>query len=275
MPRNKPLPFFGILILFVILIIVIAIKLGTRARGPEEVAIDLQSGIAYLQALEDADPGPVENKLKEQRQLEMKQQREERLNQLLTGEVSVWTMFEDYVLLGDSRAVGYEYYEFLDQDRVIAEGGATIRDLSNSIPDIKALNPSYIFLCYGLNDVSIGYWNTPEEYVTEFKSVLQDIHRELPNAKVFVSSILIARDPAFELSSAWYNIPEFSAAVGEMCDTMDHVYFVDNADISETYADLWDSDGIHLNKEFYPYWAANMIMEVYDSELEQSEDPAA
>lgn len=275
MPRNKSLPFFGILILFVILIIVIAIKLGTQARGTEESAIDLQAGVAYLQSLEAADPEPVENKLKEQRQLEMQQQREERLNQLLTGEVSVWTMFEDYVLLGDSRAVGYEYYEFLDEDRVIAEGGATIRDLSNSIPDIKALNPSYIFLCYGLNDVSIGYWNTPEEYVTEFRTVLEDIHRELPDAKVFVSSILVARDPAFDLSSAWYNIPEFSTAVGEMCSTMEHVYFVDNADISETYADLWDSDGIHLNKEFYPYWAANMIMEVYDSELEQSEDPAA
>ena len=275
MSRNKSLPFFGILILFIIVIVLIALKLGNRARGDDEIATNTAQGLAYLQSLEAMDPSPVENTLKEQRQLEMQLQREERMNQLLSGEVSVWTMFEDYMLLGDSRAVGYEYYEFLDADRVLAEGGATIRDLAEDIPEIKAQNPSYIFLCYGLNDVSIGYWNTPEEYVAEFETVLEDLHRELPDAKVFVSSILIARDPAFDLSSAWYNIPEYSAAVGEMCANLEQVYFVDNADISEKYADLWDSDGIHLNKAFYPYWAANMIMEVYDSELEQSEDPAA
>ena len=30
--------------------------------------------------------------------------------------------------------------------------------------------------------------------------------------------------------------------------------------ISQTYAKLWDPDGIHVKKEFYPYWATNLIL---------------
>ena len=132
-------------------------------------------------------------------------------------------------------------------------------------------NPSYIFLCYGLNDVSIGYWNTPEEYVTEFADTIRQIQTEIPDVTIIISSILIARDPAFQRASAWYNIPEYSAAVEEMCSETG-CYFVNNDDITERYPELWNSDGIHLNRAFYPYWATNMIMEVYDSELDEVED---
>lgn len=71
---------------------------------------------------------------------------------------------------------------------------------------------------------------------------------------VVVSSILPAQDPAFEKSSKWRNIPEWSEAVGAAC-AENGIPFADNTEICQTYADLWQPDGIHVRPEFYPYWA--------------------
>lgn len=55
---------------------------------------------------------------------------------------------------------------------------------------------------------------------------------------VVVSSILPAQDPAFEKSSKWRNIPEWSEAVGAAC-AENGIPFADNTEICQTYADLW------------------------------------
>lgn len=271
MPQKRQMPIVLILILLLVLIILIAILSGKEHRAQEPTDSGVAQGIAYLESLESRDPTVVEDILKEYRHQEILAQREARLAELENGTVSVWSLFTDYVLLGDSRAVGFDFYEYLSSDRVIAESGATILHLESHIPDIVEKNPSYLFLCYGLNDVSIGIWNTPEDYTTEFRRILSDIQTQLPDVKIFISSILPARDPAFNTSSAWYNIPEYSAAVQEMCDDVG-CYYVDNTDICEKYADLWEVDGIHVQSSFYPHWAANMIMEVYDSETDETED---
>lgn len=264
---NKPLI---IIVFLLILLVLLAIALGKGARPTESEVSTFPEGISYLQSLEAKDPTTVEATLKEFHRQKLLEQREAKLEELENGDVPVWSLFSDYVLLGDSRAVGFEFYEYLDKDRVMAESGATILKLEEHIPDIVEMNPSYLFLCYGLNDVSIGIWPTPEDYVVEYKRILGEIQKQLPDAKIFVSSILPARDPAFNTSTAWYDIPEYSTAVGEMCQETG-CYYVDNTDICNKYASLWDIDGIHVQAAFYPHWAANMIMSVYDSETEQSD----
>jgi hypothetical protein len=265
MPRKRYLPLIiGVLLLF-FLILFLSLWLGGRDTEDPNNA-DLETGLSYLQQLETQDPQAVDDVIKYQKEQKRIAQREARLQQLESGEISVWTLFEDYVLLGDSRAVGFYYYGFLPESRVLAEGGATIRDLKEHIPDIVSLDPTNVFLCYGLNDVSIGYWDTPEAYTAEFAETIQEIQQQLPGVKIFISSILPARAPAFQTSTAWYNIPEYSSAVADMCQTIDSCYYVNNDELAEAYADLWDSDGIHVKKEFYSHWAANLITEVYDSE---------
>ena len=41
--------------------------------------------------------------------------------------------------------------------------------------------------------------------------------------------------------------------------------YVDNTEICDQYADLWQYDGIHVRQEFYAHWGTNMIqaMRVY------------
>ena len=224
---------------------------GSSAKVSQET---LSEGVAYIQSLESRDVSDVKETLSEIRKAE-------RRALLEAGELSIWDQFEDYAILGDSRAVGFYYYDYLEESRCLTHGGATIRDVESYMDRLVALQPKYVFMCYGLNDVSIGYWDTPEEYVAEFKEVMASIWENVPDCQIIVSSILIARDPAFETSTKWYEIPDFNVALKAMCEENGYSY-ADNTDICEEYADLWDSDGIHVNKAFYPYWATNLIAEV-------------
>ena len=185
------------------------------------------------------------------------------IEKIRNEEVDIWSLFHDYVILGDSRAVGFWYFDFLPEENCLTGGGDTIKNIEMNLDGIISRNPRYIFLCYGLNDVSIGYWNTPEEYVEEMMADIAMLQEKLPDATVVVSSILPARDPAFDLSSKWRNIPQFSAAVGEACRKAG-VIFVDNDAISEEHADWWQPDGIHVRQEFYPCWARNLIIGIIE-----------
>lgn len=257
-------------VLVLALIIILAVSLGRGGQEETPAEAETAAGIQFLKQLEAQDPTVVDEEIKALHQQRLMELREERLRQLESGAVSVWSLFEDYVLLGDSRAVGFYFYEFLPESRVLAEAGATILDLEGHIPDLVKINPSTLFLCYGLNDVGIGIWTTPEEYVTDYARIISEIREELPDVEIYISSILPARDPAFEKSSAWYDIPQYSAAVKEMCQEID-CYFVDNDALAEEYADLWEPDGIHVQRDFYLHWAANMMLEVYSKDLEEAD----
>lgn len=264
--RKRLIYIIAAIVVVLILAIVLAVRLGSD-NTPQSAALDTTRGVEYIKALEAKAPENVEHTLKQQREAKIQAMREQRLQELESGEISVWTLFEDYVILGDSRAVGFYYFEFLPEERVLAEAGSTIQNLQEHIPDIEKLNPSNIFLCYGLNDVSIGIWPTPADYVADYRQTVQEILAKLPDATVYISSILPARDPAFDTASEWREIPTYSAAVKEMCNGIDRCYYVDNDSIAEKYADLWEVDGIHVQKAFYDHWAANLIAEVYNAGL--------
>ena len=99
----------------------------------------------------------------------------------------------------------------------------------------------------------------PNNQMAEYMQVIRDIQERLPNATIVVSSILPARDPAFQRSRKWRNIPEWSAALEQACRE-NGIIFANCDDLAEDYPNLWDPDGIHFRKEFYPYWASNLVV---------------
>ena len=144
--------------------------LGSMPAAPKEGAA-VAAGTAYLDSAAAKDASAIAETLRErekQRRAELlaKQKQEERdalVAKITSGELDIWSMFYSYVILGDSRAVGFYYFDFLEKSRVLADGGNTIRDVAAHMDDIRALQPDYVYLCYGLNDISIGYWDTKED----------------------------------------------------------------------------------------------------------------
>ena len=238
---------------------------GCSGQKQAEYRADVQSGVSYLQSLETVDPDTVTQKLRQMRLEKLQAERAAREQALLDDIDTVWQEFSDAVILGDSRAVGFSYYSFLDASRVLASSGERIDAIDGHIEDLKKLDPAYIFLCYGIND--LGWYGSAQDYADTLLEKIRLLRRELPEAVIVVSSILPAQDPAFEKSSKWRNIPEWSEAVGAACAEND-IPFADNTEICQTYADLWQPDGIHVRPEFYPYWAANLILAGLDSPAE-------
>ncbi len=272
MAPKKYLPFLAAVLVVLVFILILAFHLGGSGDGGT-AALDpsaVQEGVDYLKQLEAQDPAQIDQIRKQLQQQKIQELRDERLRQLESGEISVWSLFNDYVLLGDSRATGFELYGFLPEDRVIAENGATLRYLDEHISDVVAMNPSNIFLCFGLNDIASGIWSTAESYVEEYQSVLERLIQTVPDAKIFVSSTLPAREPAFTSLPVLINISSYNSAVEDMCSQLPNCYYVNNDAAAAQYADLWEDDGIHVSRDFYPHWAVNMILELYSSTLDDA-----
>lgn len=230
-----------------------------------EKTAEITKGVEFLKAQESKDPIAVEQVLTEQKKEKMQAERAEMQKKLEDGTINVWSLFGDSVIMGDSRAVGFYTYEFLPQSRVLAEGGNTIANILDHEDELIQLNPTSLFLCYGLNDISIGLWNTKEDYVNDYASILDELHQKLPNTSIFVNSIIPAQQPAIDTTPAWGNIPEWSKAVHEMAQEKG-CGWVDIDSLVSEHQDFYDPDSIHVKKEFYPLWATQMMLSVYDEQ---------
>lgn len=276
MARKKYMPMIIGAAILVVLIIILSLVLGGNSKT--KITDDnLAQGVSYLQGLEAKDPTDVDKQIKLIRQQRIQAMKDELKSDLLSGKTSVWSMFDDYIVMGDSRTIGFSYYGFLPESNVWAETGATILNMEAMLPELLAAAPSYVYVTYGMNDFCSALWATPADFAADYADLIRQIHTALPDTKVIVCSILPATEAAYARANIWSVIPNWNEAIREMCDSLDNCYYVDCDAVAAEYESLYESDGVHFNKEFYPYWATTIIMEQYNIEyfMEEEEDTAA
>ena len=248
-------------------LVLISVIISESVRGAKPKSVEAPE---QLVELDQKDPKDVEKAIQTMKVEAMVKEAEASVDEDLEADESkIWSMFENYAVLGDSRAVGFSYYNFLRDDRVFAAGGNTIRDIPDLIKDLKAIAPATIYLCYGLNDTGIGHWQTGEEYGKELREVFDKLKKALPDTQIVASSILPATEAALQNSPVWRKIPEFDKALEQACKEKGVIY-VDNSELVEKYmSTLYDEDGVHLRPAFYPLWAKNLYMATVLAQIEQ------
>ena len=251
-----------------------AMLLGGCSGGD---GVDIAQGVAYLEALEQQDPDAVDQILRQRRLEQLAREREELLRQVKAGEQDPFPLFQDAVILGDSRAVGFFYYGFVDESRDLTGSGETILDIPKKLDTLQAMNPRYVYLAYGLNDIKIGHWGSLQAHISEYLDRVQDIRERLPEAVIVISSVLPYHDPNARTDATGETPPTSGSSLTEadrkrlaqipewnrlMADAArEHgVIFVDNSAICQEYENLWEKDGIHVFKSFYPHWGKNLIV---------------
>ena len=242
--------------------VVLVLLLILLVAGGKKNAVDpleLQAGRNFLEQQEQKNPDIVRQARQALYVRRMEAQKDELLATVESGDLDPFTLFQNYAVLGDSRAVGFSLWGFLDSDRVLADAGNNIRTIPDKYEALKALQPGYVYLCFGINDCGIGFWETGEEYAAEYVETVRELQALLPNATIVVSSTPPAQDPAFELSTDWYNIPDWNVAVEAACKEAG-ILFASCDDMFEENSDLYDIDGIHFLSEIYPYWAGELIV---------------
>lgn len=235
----------------------------------DHAATELEMGMAYLRSLDERTPVEMEVMIDEARKAYAEEQKRaayaaqrEEYRQTLEGN-QVWSAFDDFVFLGDSRVVGFDVFGFLPSERVLAEAGDTINAITDRMDTIKSLSPKYIFISYGINDIGIGFWPTAEDYREGLEEKLDALEKEVPDAEIYVNSILPAREDVLAAYPVWAGIPEYSEAVREVCAERG-ICFIDNDGIIADHGDLYATDGVHMQPDFYHYWAENQLLAVYD-----------
>ena len=263
--------------------VILVAALVVFLSGGEPQPDGTQAGIAYLESLERKDPDAVAQVLRDRYQAQLESQREELLAQVRSGELDPFTLFGDSVVMGDSRAEGFWYFGFVDEAQTLTGAGDTIMAIRGRLDTLEAMNPQCVYLCYGLNDLKIGYWGSMERFVEKYMEYIAEIRQRLPETTVVVSSILPARAAVYEDATRRLEepepgkepdmdeitelrglqrlgrIPDWNEALKAACEEND-VIFVDNTQISKENEALWEADGIHVKKRFYPHWAKNLIL---------------
>lgn len=210
-----------------------------------------QSAIQYIQAQEKKPVDGLKKQLRTLHQNEVKQM-------IDAGQLDVFSLFDDYVLLGDSRVVGFYLYDFLPQSRVMAGAGYTIKNIDESLTAIKNLNPSKVYLSYGVNDIGLGLNNEAGGYESLLTTQVKKIQKELPKATIYLNSIIAVQSQAISRNENWKQVDVYNQVIKKVCQKNGWVY-IDNSALGGDNANIYQPDGIHFTVPFYTTWAANMI----------------
>lgn len=249
-------------ILLIAGIIVLIVNRTSRRQGPsaEQTAADIASGREYLQTMESMDPVEIENRMF---RVQQKKLLEERKEQILADPDAAWQLFADVnaVIMGDSRAVGFSVFGYMDESRVLADGGNTIREIREYYDYLAAMNPRLVVLAYGINDInSYWYWTSYDEYVAELNETVAYLNELLPEAYIYVQSIIPATEPALTDSPSWYQIYDWNEWIHQDC--LEHGWrYLDLSDVINAHAEYYEVDGIHMMTGFYPYWAQAIALQ--------------
>lgn len=272
-------------------VLALGLMLGGCGGGDR---VDTSPGIAYLEELERLDPSAVDEVLRQRRIAELEAQRVEMLRQIKAGELDPFTVFQDAVILGDSRAVGFFYYGYVDESRDLTGSGDTILSIRDKLDILEQMNPRYIYLTYGLNDIKIGHWASLESHIADYMDFVQQIRQRVPDAVIVISSVLPFYDPTVPDPSNPSAAPKPSgsdtlteadrrrlAKIPQWNDLMkaacaeNGVVFVDNSAICKELKHMWEPDGIHVVKTFYPHWGKNLVVAALEEGGIVDEDPVA
>ncbi|GAA0106817.1 hypothetical protein UT300013_34420 [Paraclostridium sordellii] len=157
-------------------------------------------------------------------------------------------IFEDSVIMGDSRGEGLTEYEILSPSSVVAYKGRNTIKAKDDISSVVDLAPSKIFMTYGMNDLEL--FSNSQEFIKNYESLIKSVKAKLPNSKIYVTSIIPTNNSAINKHPKFKNVYSFNDGIKGMCKDL-NVEFIDVGGSMNSDKNLYEPDGIHFKPEFY------------------------
>lgn len=207
-------------------------------------------GKEYLLQLEQMDLGTVEAKIEEHH-------KKVDLEAIESGDFKA--IYSDTVFMGDSITENLAFNEIVDEYKVIAYMGDTVRKALNHIPTLQGIQPQNLVLLYGMNDVILyeetAEWNSIDRFKEDYKTLIQEIKKSLPNTSIYVQSPLSVTYKATATNPRLTNenLTRFREAVKQVCEETGITY-IDISILAGEDSGLHEDDGIHFKREFYEKW---------------------
>lgn len=263
--RNKRLITEVLIFLLVIVVLVLFARSCGAKAGKASGSTDFSAGISRIQALEAQDPTDVDTIIKANRRERLISMRNELGEKLESGEISVWSLFEDYVILGDSRGHCFNYIPEMDKSRNLSVIANTAVYIPDNYEDVAALNPSTIILIFGVNDMLRSDCTNTEDYKAYFIPIVQDLMAHFPDATVYINPLFPCIDAGLARHEIWQHTAEYDQAIREIAKETGMIYV--NCDDIVMKDEYYLDDGLHFGNEFNEIWAKHMILTIYDTEI--------
>lgn len=235
--------------LYIIIGIVVLIVLGVGYH--QFFSSQETTGFKYIQSEEKKSTDDIERNLKDKKDSELKQAIED-------GKIDVFAKFQDYVLIGDSRVLGFSQYGFLPENRVYAKTGSRVTDIDEYIESLKSLQPSNIYISFGANDIVSQLDNLEGGYDGVVESEINKILEVCPNANIYVNGIVPFGQAAIDDQEVLKNYTTYNDKLKAMCKKNKWNYIDNDSIVEDGQADVYQEDGIHFFSSFYSTWAMNM-----------------
>ena len=236
--------FAGLAAAVLILIVLIVHGIG-RLISP---GTDTSAGLEYIRGKESENAADIEDKIS------LLEQKDGAGGGGEEDARSLKERFSTAVVIGDSVTQGFSEFDILNTSSVLSKIGLHLYETEELIKQAKEISPSTVFLAGGRNDLAATRGDA-DEFTDQYAEVLDEIAGELPDANIFVNSILPVQDKALEEDPYLKEIAEYNEALKELCDSRD-IGFIDNTELAEDR--YFEQDGQHFKAEFYPVWAEHM-----------------
>ncbi|WP_160673253.1 GDSL-type esterase/lipase family protein [Clostridium sp. C8-1-8] len=165
------------------------------------------------------------------------------------------SFFKRDIFIGDSITQGISEFDFLPEENVCAKLGINLTQVDAQIEKAKKLNPNRIYLLLGSNDLEYG-GTTPDIFKQRYQKVLEKIKKTIPNAKIYVQSILPVLPKASKNNSLVNNtrIGQFNAEIAALAKE-ENLNYLNIASLIDDYTkNLYEPDGEHFKSKFYTLW---------------------
>lgn len=248
--RKKAVTIIAVIMIFFVLAFGIRMILAPSSAGKTEKfgKSVVRSGVQELELLANRDITDIKEKVKVA-------ERMERLAHIQAGNFNV--IYDDSVILGDSQAEGFSVYGFLNSARVAAVKGKNLKTCEDHVQQAINLNPSKVFMTYGMNDMII-YQSNVSGFIEQYTKVANQIKAALPDVQIYISSVIPAGSQAIAKKPGLAYSAEYNAALQTMCQQNGFTFINVNPVFNASY---YEPDYIHTNKEFHRIWLNCMASE--------------
>ncbi len=178
------------------------------------------------------------------------------------------------VFLGDSITEGFAVNEFLSSDLQLYNrgiGGDTTGGILKRLEsNVLSIRPSIIVLLIGINDIHSGI--EVSEIVSNLTEILDLIHTELPQCKVYIESLYPTNNQAYAfLSGFWGKIDECNIQYQDLAETYGYEYIDIHSSLllGEELNRDYSSDGLHLNQAGYDIVCAKLVEKIPELTINQ------
>lgn len=164
--------------------------------------------------------------------------------------------YENSVIVGDSMVHALMSYQALPLKNLAGAIGRRTDNIYDQVDIALMRQPTHIFLCLGINDLSM-YKKNFDKFEAEYQKVVEYIQQRNKSIQIYINSIIPLPKETINLYAEYQYINDYNKTIQKLCQKK-KIGYVDNTKLMKPELKNFESDGVHPKYPYYAAWIKNM-----------------